>query len=120
MCTIDPLDSDLIINEQCMHLTSYYRLELVNNVILKSEFKKIIALKMEQENQMMDVQSNGFLKEMKNIEIEEHLNKVLTKSKSVSFNEVIESRHVVRMILACIFTNFNATYIEKQIPYITN
>lgn len=57
---------------------------------------------------------------MKNIEIEEHLDEVLTKSKSVSFNEVIETRHVVRMIMACILTSFNASFVDKQIPMYSN
>ena len=40
--TIDPIDSDFIINEQCMNLSTLYSFSNVRNVMKKSEFMKKI------------------------------------------------------------------------------
>jgi hypothetical protein len=39
---MDPLDSDLIINEQCMNLTSTYNLPQVKDVMLRSELELVV------------------------------------------------------------------------------
>ena len=43
--TMDPIDSDLIINEQCINLTAIYGLPNVKNILLKSEFLETLKLK---------------------------------------------------------------------------
>jgi hypothetical protein len=39
---MDPLDSDLIINEQCMNLTATYNLPQVKDVMLRSELELVV------------------------------------------------------------------------------
>lgn len=41
-CSMDPLDSDLIINEQCMNLTATYNLPQVKDVMLRSELEAVV------------------------------------------------------------------------------
>lgn len=49
-CSMDPLDSDLIINEQCMNLTATYNLPQVKDVMLRSELESIVKNQMDQKS----------------------------------------------------------------------
>lgn len=51
LCSLDPLDCDLIVNEQCLNLTAIYNLPKVKNVMMKSEFLKVISKQMDQKSQ---------------------------------------------------------------------
>ena len=47
---MDPLDSDLIINEQCMNLTATYNLPQVKDVMLRSELEMVVKNQMDMKN----------------------------------------------------------------------
>lgn len=40
--SMEPLDSDLILYEQCIHLSSAYSLPMVNKVLRKSDFMVLV------------------------------------------------------------------------------
>ena len=49
-CSLDPLDSDLIVNEQCLNLTSIHNMPKVKDVMMKSEFLKVIEKQMDEKS----------------------------------------------------------------------
>lgn len=95
-CTMDPLDSNLIINEQSMNLTAHFRLPIIQSVILKSEFRDhIIKLRGEQ------------VTKLQQIELDEEIDRKLSKSQSVSFTDLIEIKHVRRLTFASVCLTIN-------------
>lgn len=50
LSTIDPIDSDLIVNEQCLYLSSQHDLPYVTKVMKRSSFEKTIRQRLEQQH----------------------------------------------------------------------
>lgn len=45
-CSMDPLDRDLIINEQCINLMAHFSLKNITDVMIKSDFEKYLDEKL--------------------------------------------------------------------------
>jgi hypothetical protein len=45
-CSLDPLDKDLIINEQCINVMAHFDLPIITDVMVKSELEKYLDVKM--------------------------------------------------------------------------
>ena len=53
--TMDPLDSNMIINDQSMNLTGLYRLPEFKNVIRKQDFMKLVEANIDKKYQGNDM-----------------------------------------------------------------
>mmetsp|Transcript_8226 Transcript_8226/g.13767 ORF Transcript_8226/g.13767 Transcript_8226/m.13767 type:complete len:424 (-) Transcript_8226:38-1309(-) len=118
-CSMDPLDSNYILNEQCMNLISIYRLPQVKFVMLKSEFFQLVDKNIQKKdasgssgndfgsNNNTSMQKSN-IDQIKKIKRDEEIDKVLSRSKSVSFNDLVQIRNVKKLILAavCLTGNF--------------
>ena len=82
-----------------MNLTATYNLPQVKDVMLRSELEAVVKNQMDQKN--------NFNSKMQSIIKQEEIDKILSRSKSVSFNDLVEIRHVPRIILAAVCLNGN-------------
>lgn len=104
---MDPIDSDLIINEQCINLTAIYGLPNVKNILLKSEFMETLRQKIYKQ-----AASEGKLSKradkQRDTMYQEEIDKALGKSQSISFNDLWKIRHLRRVIFAmvCLTVNY--------------
>ena len=106
LATFDPIDSDLIINEQCINLSAIHGLPRVKNVILKSEFLENLRQKFYKKPM-----SDGISKradKQRDAMFEEEVDKAIGKSQSISFKDLLRIRHIKRVIIAmvCITVNY--------------
>jgi hypothetical protein len=115
--TMDPTDSNLIIFEQCMNLSSIYSLPQVKDVMHKEQFLKLVDRLMEIKygRHIVDQgeQSRRY-EEMKQIKKQEEIDRILNKSKSVSVYDLFQIRNVSRITLCALCMTVNV-YITRVI-----
>ena len=88
---MDPADSNLIIFEQCLNLTSIYSLPQVQDVMHKEQFFQLVDQLMEVKFGRTSIEGEEAVKryqEMKAIKKKEEIDRVLNKSKSVSIYDL--------------------------------
>eukprot|EP00356_Strombidium_inclinatum_P013022 CAMPEP_0170499574 /NCGR_PEP_ID=MMETSP0208-20121228/31829_1 /TAXON_ID=197538 /ORGANISM="Strombidium inclinatum, Strain S3" /LENGTH=261 /DNA_ID=CAMNT_0010777183 /DNA_START=922 /DNA_END=1707 /DNA_ORIENTATION=+ len=96
---MDPLDSGFIINEQLMNISTMFELPKEQNVIIKDEFMKAMKDK-ECNRDFSNEQSNKTKR--REIRVSEEIEMVLRRSQSVSFNTLMEVRHVKNLLLTVV------------------
>lgn len=88
---MDPTDSNYIIYEQSMNLSSLFSLPQVKNVMHKEQFLSLVDRQMEFKyghvNMGTSEQNRKYL-EMKKIKKQEEIERILNRSKSVSIYDL--------------------------------
>lgn len=127
--TLDPMDSDLIVNEQCVHLSSQHDLPLVTKVMSRSQFESTIRRRLEQRHQKNEpkplpaakpqsaarrLQQRVSRLRQKEFEtyINEAIDEILGKKKSISFYELLRIPSIRNVIFASICMTVN--YLISQ------
>jgi hypothetical protein len=88
-----------------MNLTSAYNLPQVKDVMLKSELEEIVKNQLDKKN--LDSKRSKIIKQ-------EEIDKILSRSKSVSFNDLVEIRNVPRIIFSAVCLNGNYLMSKKM------
>ena len=113
---MDPLDSDLIVYEQCVYLSSTQGLPRVDHVLKRQDLVAVIEYRLEEDYKNRRVeytdqskQDSQDYKDIKDLDQrkEREVDRALAKSKSVSFNDLMTISGVWRIILACTLCAFN-------------
>lgn len=118
------MDSDLIVNEQCVHLSSQHDLPLVTKVMSRSQFERTIRRRLEQRHQKNEpkplpsakpqsaarrLQQRVSRLRQKEFEtyINEAIDEILGKKKSISFYELLRIPSIRNVIFASICMTVN-------------
>ena len=114
---MDPADSNLIIFEQCLNLTSIYSLPQVQDVMHKEQFFQLVDQLMEIKygrDNVYGEEENRKFEEMKAVKKKEEIDRILNKSKSVSIYDLFQIRNVGRITICAMCMTINV-YITRVI-----